>query len=70
MSDMKNVKDFPRLASSPGLFKELTVEEAQEFAQWARDNYKPGDPIPGIWHPVVQRECVIMNEEELGYEEL
>ena len=26
-----------------------------------RDNYKPLDPIKGIWHPVIQDECAKMN---------
>lgn len=30
---------------------------------WARENYKPFDPITGVWHPVVQAECVRMNIE-------
>ena len=45
------------------LFKELTKEEEVSFIKWARDNYKVYDEIKGIWHPVVQRECVRMNEE-------
>lgn len=45
------------------LFKTLTEEEKPAYRQWARENYKPFDPIKGIWHPVVQEECVKMNEE-------
>lgn len=44
-------------------FKQLSSEEEKEFRQWARDNYKVGEPISGIWHPVVQDECVKMNTE-------
>lgn len=33
---------------------------------WARSNYKVYEPIQGIWHPVVQLECVLMNMET-GY---
>jgi hypothetical protein len=45
------------------LFRELSTEEEKSFRQWARDNYKPFDPIEGIWHSVIQSECVKMNEE-------
>lgn len=46
-----------------GLFLDLNAEQEVEFRQWARDNYTPGDPIKGIWHPVVQDECVRINKE-------
>lgn len=38
-------------------FRELTEAEVADFRQWARDNWKPGDPIEEIWHPVVRDEC-------------
>jgi hypothetical protein len=44
-------------------FRALTPTEETKFRSWARDNYKPGTEIKGIWHPVVQSECVRMNEE-------
>lgn len=44
------------------LFKTLTPEEETEFRQWAHDNYKAFDPIPGIWHPIVVQECAKINE--------
>ena len=43
------------------LFRSLTESEEREFRQWARDNYKKFHPIEGIWHPVVQDECVKIN---------
>lgn len=46
-----------------GLFRELTPEEEKDFRKWARDNYKPYNEIKGVWHPVVQDECVRMNKE-------
>lgn len=46
-----------------GLFKTLTEEEKPSFILWARDNYKPFDPIPPIWHPTTQAECRKINEE-------
>ena len=45
------------------LFRELTPEEETEYRRWARDNYKPGTEINGVWHPIVQDECVLMNRE-------
>jgi hypothetical protein len=45
------------------LFRELTAEEEAEFRKWARDNYKPFQQINGVWHHVVQDECVRMNIE-------
>ena len=45
------------------LFKSLTPDEELPFKQWARANYIPLDPIPGVWHPTVQAECVKMNKE-------
>lgn len=45
------------------LFRDLGPEEEEEFRKWARENYKPFDPIKGVWHPIVQEECVKMNKE-------
>ena len=42
------------------MFKQLGDEE-EEYRQWARDNYKPLDPMKGSWHPVIQDECAKMN---------
>ena len=44
------------------LFRHLNAVEEKEFRQWAKDNYKPLDPIKGIWHPIIQDECKLMNE--------
>lgn len=50
------------------LFRELSEEEKVEFRAWARENYTPHSEIKGIWHPVVQEECVQMNREaELSF---
>ena len=48
------------------LFRSLTPEQETEFRQWARENYEKFSPIDGVWHPVVQDECVKMNRET-GY---
>ena len=46
------------------LFRELDDIETLAFRQWARDNYRPGDPVKSdIWHPVVVAECRTMNTE-------
>tara|TARA_R100000808_G_scaffold410_3_gene2184 strand:+ start:1781 stop:1954 length:174 start_codon:yes stop_codon:yes gene_type:complete len=45
------------------LFRHLNASEEKEFRQWAKDNYKPLDPIKGVWHPIVQDECKLMNEQ-------
>ena len=44
------------------MFKELTQKEETEFKDWAKLNYKPFEPIKGIWHPIIQAECVKMND--------
>ena len=51
------------------LFKPFEEIDVPVFKQGARDNYKPGEEISGVWHPVVQKECVKINEEVLGGEE-
>ena len=45
------------------MFRTLTTEEEQAFRAWARANYEPLDEIRGVWHPVVQAECVKINAE-------
>jgi hypothetical protein len=44
------------------LFRKLSSEEEAEFKKWAKDNYKPLQPIEGIWHPIVQEECAKINK--------
>lgn len=44
-------------------FRKLTIEEEATFRRWARDNYRPGDPINGAWHPILQREATDINHE-------
>lgn len=46
------------------MWRELDETEEQEFRQWARDNYQPGQPIEKLWHPVVRDECALINEEQ------
>ena len=46
------------------LFRELDTQEQEDFKQWARDKYNPGDEISSIWHPVVRAECERMNAEQ------
>lgn len=53
------------------LFRDdLSAQEIQEFKQWARDNYEPFTSIKGFWHPIVQQECTLINQEaEVSMEE-
>lgn len=41
----------------------LDKEETEEFRQWARDNYKIGDKVDPVWHPVVREECEKIRKE-------
>jgi hypothetical protein len=45
------------------LFRSLTDKEEMKFRKWARDNYKLGDEIGEIWHPVIKDECKKMKDE-------
>lgn len=45
------------------LFRDLDTAEQAAFRKWARENYKPLSPIDGVWHPIVQDECVQINAE-------
>ncbi len=38
------------------LFRELDEKETKEFRQWARDNYRAGQPANECWHPIVRDE--------------
>ena len=64
----KRGENFPWIEGENGmtLFRELDETDTESFKQWARDNYSPGEEISGVWHPVVQKECVKINEEVLG----
>lgn len=48
-------------------FKELPDDKVKEFCEWARANYKPFTAINGMWHPVVQTECVKINIEHTEF---
>ena len=45
------------------MFRELTEKEKEEFRAWARENYTPGEKINELYHPIVQEECRLINEE-------
>ena len=45
------------------MFKQLTKQEEESYRKWARENYEPLSEIKGIWHPIVQSECVLINEK-------
>lgn len=42
-------------------FRDITAAEGAEFRQWAHDNYRKGDPVNPVWHPVVRDECSHIN---------
>jgi hypothetical protein len=44
------------------LFRELEDEEVEDFKKWARENYTPFAEIKGVWHPIVQQECIDINK--------
>lgn len=44
-------------------WRELSEDEITRFAQWARDNYRPGETINPLWHPVTRAECDAINDE-------
>ena len=46
-----------------GFFRELSETEVEEFKQWARDNHKIGDEVSEVWHPVIRKECKLIDEE-------
>jgi hypothetical protein len=48
------------------LFRDDLSPEEQAFRRWARANYKVFEPVQGVWHPLVQQECVEMNREASG----
>lgn len=45
------------------LFRELSSEEEGEFRAHARANYRLGDEIDDIFHPIWKDEANLMNEE-------
>lgn len=51
------------------MFKVLSITERHEYKKWARENYKPFEDIKGIWHPIVQEECIQINREVSGYQQ-
>ena len=49
------------------IFRDLTPAEEIEFRKWARETYQPFTKISGVWHPVVQDECIKINKENAEY---
>lgn len=46
-----------------GFFRNLSLEEADAFRSWARENHKPGESVRDFWHPVVRDECAKIDAE-------
>lgn len=57
------MKDLINNLANPNsiLCRKLSKDEVQEFRNWAKTNYKKFNEIKGIWHPIVQFECVLIN---------
>jgi len=47
--------------SNNHMFRDLSDKEELEFRNWAQLNYKKGENISSIWHPVVVDECNKIN---------
>lgn len=43
------------------VFKGLTADEITVYKLWARENHKAGSKISSVWHPVVRRECQMID---------
>lgn len=48
-------------------FKLLDEDDMEKYRKWAREHYKCFTDICGVWHPVVQAECVLMNNEQATF---
>lgn len=47
------------------LHRELNEVEVKEFQQWAKDNWKEGDEVKEIWHPVILAEIKRIQRKNL-----
>ena len=65
MSDEKEEElgDFTRFPGPDYLPNKLPPMTNSECVEWARLNYRPGDPIPDSWWSVVRATCEEMNYE-------
>ena len=51
-------------------FLELSPNQEEAFRKWARENYKPLNPIKEVWHSSVRDECEKMDQEfKITYEQ-
>lgn len=48
------------------IWRVLSDAEEEDFKEWPRKNFKPGDIINPTWHPIVQQECQEINMESGG----
>ena len=55
--------DFTRFPGPDYLPNKLPPMTDSECVEWARLNYRPGDPIPDSWWSVVRATCEEMNYE-------
>ncbi len=45
------------------IWRPLKKAEEKKFRAWARANWKPGQEVNQLWHPVVRDEIDKMKEE-------
>ncbi|MHC4229460.1 MAG: hypothetical protein ACYSW0_18675 [Planctomycetota bacterium] len=57
----------PEIVRPTFQFRKLSIKEKRKFRAWARENYEPYTAIDGTWHPVIQAECVKVNDELATY---
>ena len=46
------------------LFPLLSNNDVKQFRAWTREHYRPGEPIPENWHPVVKSEAELINQSK------
>lgn len=46
------------------VFRDLESGEEEKFRQWARDNFKKGEPASNLWHPAVRDEWKKLEEAQ------
>tara|TARA_R100000700_G_C3156849_1_gene133890 strand:- start:72 stop:539 length:468 start_codon:yes stop_codon:yes gene_type:complete len=61
-----NIVDyFISQVDTKALHRDLNEEESINFIEWARKNWKAGDKVELVWHPVVVRECAKMLDRHI-----
>lgn len=50
-------------------FRKLDAAGEAEFKKAAREQYELFTEIKGVWHPIYQMECALMNHRAADYTE-